>query len=270
MHFAEAGFDCDGSCQLLGVDLNCLSATDYACEQNSVVASEGDLFGGMPEDIPTFYAVDGQADLAMWGAIATSPWNDTHPTLVSTDQNLGAIFSGAWGTTVLVDAAGTIMNPGEINGYGVYLPPMQNVAKVDNGEFQVLVLDQDGDVTSFAFDEGGSSFSPPFDVVIADIVDIACTMENNVAVDSEGEIHVWGAPWTISELGYGMPPDMIGSWVAVDGTWSELVGTTDAGDAAIWPYDPSLTDDWKTLFNAYDWVSDPAVDARISRIGHAY
>ena len=140
---------------------------------------------------------------------------------------------------------------------------MQNVVKVDGDP--VLVLDEDGDVTSFAFDEGGSSFSPPFDVVLADIVDIACTMENNVAVDSEGEIHVWGAPWTIAELGYGMPTDMIGNWVAVDGTWSELVGVTDAGDAAIWPYDPSLTDHWKTLFNAYDWVADPAVDARISQ-----
>ena len=263
--YAAAGFDCSGECTLLDADSTCLNAIEYVCEQHSVIAAEGDIYGGMPEDIPAFYGVTDQSDLSMWGATPTSPWLDSHPTQTEINNNLGAIFSGAWGATVLVDTAGTIMNPGEINAYGIFLPPMQNVVKVDNGEFQVLVLDEDGDVTSFAFDEGGSSFSPPFDVVLADIVDIACTMENNVAVDSEGEIHVWGAPWTIAELGYGMPTDMIGNWVAVDGTWSELVGVTDAGDAAIWPYDPSLTDHWKTLFNAYDWVADPAVDARISQ-----
>lgn len=263
--FAIAGYDCEGHCILQDTDLECLDAIQFACARNSLVAAEGNIYAGAPEDIPSFYAVDASLNLSSWGVIPNSPWPDSHPILLEINQNIGGIYSGAWGTTILVSSEGTILNPGEINTYGVYLPPLQDVVKVDNGEFQVLVLDAGGDCHSFGFDDPMANFSVPFDVVMADIIDIACTLENNIAVDSEGEIYVWGASGTIGELGYGMPLDVVGNWMAVDGTWSEIVGITDAGDAAVWPYDASLTDNWKTQFNAHDWLADPAVDAKIAQ-----
>ena len=89
---------------ITGCGQSCLNAIEYVCEQHSVVAAEGDIYGGMPEDIPAFGAVTDQSDLSMWGDAHSRGWTHTHAN--GGQQQFGAIFSGA--NDGVVDTAGTI------------------------------------------------------------------------------------------------------------------------------------------------------------------
>ena len=254
--------DCSGSC-LIEQEGVCLSPADFVCGSNTVVALDGSYMWGSPTDVPEFWAVDASGDMIPWGLISSMSWLDSYPSNAGVSGNAAQIFGGSWDQIIVLNAQGTVINSGEIGQYGNYLPPTTNVVEADAGEWQVLLLRGNGNVVSPALDFDPSiSFSTPAEVVLADIVDIACTSENNLAVGSDGEIYVWGSSWT-TDLLYGLPSGYSGQPVAVDGSTSSAAILTDLGEVRVW----ANASDWANAVNAYDWMSSPAVKVKIEDFG---
>ena len=153
--------DCSGSC-LIEQEGVCLSPADFVCGSNTVVALDGSYVWGSPTDVPEFWAVDASGDMIPWGLISSMSWLDRYPSNAGVSGNAAQIFGGSWDQIIVLNAQGTVINSGEIGQYGNYLPPTTNVVEADAGEWQVLLLRDNGNVVSPALDFDPSiSFSTP-------------------------------------------------------------------------------------------------------------
>ena len=257
--------DCEGACMIAPAEgTACLDVLDFICHRNTVVASTGDIYQGHPDDIPSFFAIDSNDSLQTWGlAPLWTDWPEGQIWNVPPDATVSQLFEGMYGQVFAVDEEGNLLNQGDIGVFGMVLPALGNVVAADANEFGAVFLLSNGTVVSIG-SEGMPDWNPqvPFAVALSNTIDVASVYEVHLALSDEGEIGVWGTFWNYDYY-FAIPDDYLGTAVDLDGGTAAALLRTDLGEVRVW----GNQQEWATQVNAFDWLANPAVHAKVDDNG---
>ncbi len=192
---------------------------DIACGGNHVIAiDENENFYGwgyygngqtiMPDDIAEVFA---DPNVSVKQIAATSQWT----ALLGTDGNVYL-----WGSK---QAESVILFPSSVEG---------RVVQMANGDNNIALLLDDGSI--YVVGDRGTQFVTDLPPELADgsvnIVDIAATNRNVVALDDQGELYLWGS----SEGGLSTMPEFNGKVESISTGYSNIVAVLETGEIVVW------------------------------------
>ncbi len=193
------------------VDIACGGNHIMAVDENENVYGWG-YYGNeqtiIPEEVAEVFA---DPDVSIKQMVATSQWT----ALVGTDGNFYV-----WGSTQAKN--NLLVHP---DHYG-------RIVQIAEGDNNVALLLDDG--TMAVIGDRGTEFVTLFPEELTDgsvnIVDIAATNRNVLALADNGEVYLWGS--SLSDL--DTLPEYEGTIVEIDAGYSNFAAVTDTGELVSW------------------------------------
>ncbi len=215
------------------VDIACGGNHIMAVDENENVYGWG-YYGNeqtiIPEDVAEVFA---DPDVSIKQMVATSQWTG----LLGTDGNFYV-----WGSTQAKN--NLLVHP---DHYG-------RIMQVAEGDNNVALLLDDG--TMAVIGDRGTEFVTLFPEVLTDgsvnIVDIAATNRNVLAISDNGEAYLWGS----SLSGLDTLPEYEGTIVEIDAGYSNFAAVTDTGELVSWGATELGQANVPSISNAVDVYAD--------------